>query len=281
MSLNREVIQANIDVHSRLAADYQTCEPHFRPENVAKVRRRLAALVEQTRATDLLDLGCGTGFVIHIAKSLVRRIVGVDVTPAMLARVDVSGPASIELVEGDTGEYSPAPGAFQIVTAYSFLHHLADIRPTLQTAWSALSPGGKFYADLEPNFYFWEGIRAVNADLPLTPVVKREVDAVLARGVEVQAQSGVASDTFDRAEYGKNILGGFKEDTVRESLEAAGFREVTFHYEWFLGEGQLINSGTAARSDLLATAAVVDDVLRQALPVSRNLFKYLGFVATK
>src|SRR6188768_1863347 len=127
MSLNREVIQANIDVHSRLAADYQTCEPHFRPENVAKVRRRLAALVEQTRATDLLDLDCGTGFVIHIAKSLVRRIV----------RVDVSGPASIELVEGDTGEYSPAPGAFQIVTAYSFLHHLADIRPTLQTAWSA------------------------------------------------------------------------------------------------------------------------------------------------
>jgi SAM-dependent methyltransferase len=281
MSLNREVIDANIAVHSRLAADYQTCEPHFRPENVAKVRRRLAALVEETRATDLLDLGCGTGFVIDIARTLVRRIVGVDVTPAMLARVNVSGPAAVVLIEGDTGEYSPVPGAFQLVTAYSFLHHLADIRPTLHTASSALAPGGKFYADLEPNFYFWEAIRAVDADLPLTPVVKREVDAVLARGVEVQAQFGVTSDVFDRAEFGKNILGGFKEDILRELLESAGFSDVTFHYEWFLGEGHLINSGTAARSDLLTQAALVDNVLRQALPVSRHLFKYIGFVATK
>ena len=163
MSLTQKVIDANIALHSKLAANYQTCEPHFRPENVAKVEHRLATLVAETRAERLLDLGCGTGFMIDIAKRHVRHIVGVDVTPAMLERVDRSGPASIELVNQDTGTYSPAPGSFELVTAYSFLHHLADLGPTFRTASAALCRGGRFYADLDPNFYFWESINALGA----------------------------------------------------------------------------------------------------------------------
>src|SRR5882762_8000916 len=95
-TLTETVIEANIAVHSKLADRYQTCEPHFRPENVAKVERRLSALVRETRAENLLDLGCGTGFVINIAKKYLRSITGVDVTQAMLDRVDCSGPAKIE-----------------------------------------------------------------------------------------------------------------------------------------------------------------------------------------
>jgi ubiquinone/menaquinone biosynthesis C-methylase UbiE len=95
MSLTQRVIDANIAVHSKLAADYQACEPHFRAENVEKVTKRLAALVAETRAESLLDLGCGTGFIIAIAKQHVSRIVGVDVTQAMLDRVDRSGNAHI------------------------------------------------------------------------------------------------------------------------------------------------------------------------------------------
>src|SRR6185436_11266653 len=158
INLTQKVIEANIAFHSKLAPHYQTCEPHFRPENVAKVERRLVALVQATGAESLLDLGCGTGFMINIAKKYVQRITGVDVTQAMLDRVDRSGSASIELVNHDTGTYPAAPGAFQLVTAYSFLHHLAELGPTFRTASRALAPGGKFYADLEPNFHFWASI---------------------------------------------------------------------------------------------------------------------------
>lgn len=132
--LIQKVIEANIAVHSKLAAHYQTCEPHFRPENVAKVEARLADLARETHAERLLDLGCGTGFMINIAKHHVRHIVGVDVTQPMLDRVDRSGPATIELVNSDTGSYPAAPGSFQMVTAYSFLHHLAELGPTFRTA---------------------------------------------------------------------------------------------------------------------------------------------------
>jgi SAM-dependent methyltransferase len=281
MSLTQRVIDANIELHSKLAPHYRECEPHFRAENVAKVRARLTALVSEAGADSVLDLGCGTGFVIDIVKHHVRRVVGVDVTPAMLERVDRSGPAAIELVTSDTGTYLPEPGSFQLVTAYSFLHHLADVGPTFETASRALAPGGMFYADLEPNFYFWEGIRALDPGLDCHSLVRREIEAVTARDVEAEATFGVSREAFRHAEFGKDVAGGFKEELLEEQLRAAGLSAVSFHYHWFLGEAFLINSGAAPRDELLHQASVVHHALQRALPVSRSLFKYLGFVATK
>src|SRR3954462_10972381 len=110
MSLTQKVIEANIAVHSKLAGQYQQCEPHFRPENVAKVERHLVELVKETRAQKMLDLGCGTGFRINIARPHLRHIIGVNVTAAVVERVDKSGAAMIELVNHDTGSYSAEAG---------------------------------------------------------------------------------------------------------------------------------------------------------------------------
>src|SRR5215471_425942 len=120
----QDVVRANIAVHSRIASVYSTTEPHFRSENISLVESALKRLVAETRATSLLDLGCGTGFMINIAKRHVKRVVGVDVTRAMLDQVDTSGLAQIELHEHDTGSFPVVPRTFDLVTAYSFLHHL-------------------------------------------------------------------------------------------------------------------------------------------------------------
>jgi ubiquinone/menaquinone biosynthesis C-methylase UbiE len=281
MSLTKRVIDANIAVHSRLAAEYDRSEPHFRPENVAKVDQRLRTLIVATKAESLLDLGCGTGFIIGIAKRYLRHIVGVDVTQAMLDRVDRSGNARIDLVNQDTGTYDVGDSRFQLVTAYSFLHHLADLAPTFQTAHRSLVPGGQFYADLDPNWYFWNSIKALDANADYHPLLRREVEAVTAKDVEIETRFGVPREVFNQAEFGKDITGGFKEEALAHELHSAGFNRVDFHYQWFLGEGFLINSGTAPREELFRGAALVNDALQRALPVSRPLFKYLGFVATK
>lgn len=281
MSLTQRVINANIAVHSRLASTYRTSEPHFRPENVSRVTRKVAALAEQTRARRLLDLGCGTGFMIDIAKEYVGHIVGVDVTPAMLEQVDRSGPATVELVTHDTGTYKPESGSFQLVTAYSFLHHLADLRSTFRTAATALEAGGCFYADLEPNFYFWESIGRLERGGDYHALVKREIEAVTYKDEEIQTRFGVSREIFSQAEYGKDITGGFTEEHLRELLVEQGFQQVDVHYHWFLGEGFLINSESAPRELLLQQAEAVDAALQRALPVSRSLFKYLGFVAVR
>ena len=83
------VMRANIEVHTRMVDQYNS-EPHFRPENQAKVRKVLEELAARVGGGRLLDVGCGTGFMIHLAADLFEEIHGVDVTPAMMAKVDVS-----------------------------------------------------------------------------------------------------------------------------------------------------------------------------------------------
>jgi hypothetical protein len=153
--------------------------------------------------------------------------------------------------------------------------------PTFRTASRALAPGGKFYADLDPNWYFWSGISALTSGGQYHPLVQREIDAVTQKDQEVESKFGIPREVFNHAEFGKDFVGGFKEETLTEQLASAGFSRVDFHYDWFLGEGFLINSGEKPREELLTEAALVNAALLRALPVSRGLFKYVGFVATK
>jgi ubiquinone/menaquinone biosynthesis C-methylase UbiE len=276
-----EVIQANIAVHSKLASIYATTEPHYRPENLAVVDSMLAQLVAETSATSVLDLGCGTGFMINLAKHRVARVVGVDVTRAMLAQVDTSGPAKIELHEHDTGSFPVAPGSFDLATAYSFLHHLYDIKPTLATAARALRAGGRFYADLDPNFYFWDAITKLDPAQHYDPLVRREIDAVVHKDDQMHDSYGIPNAVFNDAEYGKTAAGGFKEEALRADLLAAGFSDVTFRYYWYLGQAFVVNDASRPREERLANATFVDSVLKKVMPLSRHLYKYIGFVAIK
>ena len=42
------VVQSNIEVHTRMADAYQREEPHYRPENKAKVKANLLRVAERT-----------------------------------------------------------------------------------------------------------------------------------------------------------------------------------------------------------------------------------------
>lgn len=277
---SRDVAEANVALHTKLAESYQSCEPHFRPENVAKVERKLTKVIEATAAQRLLDLGCGTGFIIDIAKKHVKEIHGVDMTPAMLERVDRSGSAEITLHEGDTGSFEPEAGFFDVVTAYSFLHHLYELGPTLRTAARALKPGGKFYADLEPNRHFWDAIGELERGGNYDPILSREIEMVTFKDEDIEREFGVDGEVFNLAEWGKSTRGGFLEDELRSELVQAGFSEVEFFYEWFVGQGAILNNDGEDRESAAARAEAIDGLLQRAMPLSRSLFKYVGFVAT-
>ncbi|MFN3794766.1 MAG: class I SAM-dependent methyltransferase [Chitinophagaceae bacterium] len=277
----QKVIEANIALHSRMSDDYSTCEPHFRPENIQKVEDKLKPVIEATNAKRLLDLGCGTGFMINIAKKYVQEIHGVDVTQAMMDKVDKSGNATIVLHNHDTGSFPVEEGSFDVVTGYSFLHHLYDVLPTLQTAYKALRTGGQFYADLDPNYYFWEGVNQLDRNGQYDGIVKREIEMVTYKDEDIEKNFGVDKDVFNQAEFGKNIKGGFREEELVAALKNIGFTDVQFFYHWFIGQGKLINDESMDKTARFAHAEVMHDYLLKAMPLTRNLFKYVGFVATK
>jgi ubiquinone/menaquinone biosynthesis C-methylase UbiE len=276
----RKVMEANVAVHAKIAADYNKSEPQFRPENLARVDKILRGLIARTSAKRLLDLGCGTGFVIDLVRDKVEEIHGVDVTQAMLDQVNRSGPAKITLTCGDAASYDPGPTPFDMVTSYSVLHHLYDVEPLMRTAYRALKPGGVYYTDLEPNRAFWNELSKLSADDPLLPpLVKAEVKKIADH--ETALDIGVTRETIDLAEYGKNIRGGFDEDELRAMLARVGFSKVEVNYHWFVGQGAIINAPGADKAAQIALAEQMDQALHRALPLSRPLYKYVGFVATK
>jgi ubiquinone/menaquinone biosynthesis C-methylase UbiE len=276
------VIQANIDVHTRMAATYEQAEPHFRPENQAKVRRVLEELRRrvpsegESRPVKLLDLGCGTGFLLRLAHDLFDEAHGVDVTPAMLARVDTS-PGNVFLHTTPAEQLPFADEAFDVVTAYSFLHHLEDLGRAMREARRVLRPGGLFYADLEPNKLFWERMAALEgapADA-LSPWVHQARDSVLATDAKVEREYGIPRETFRTAEHTKAVLGGIDPAALPDAARAWGFRSCEVRLEWYVGQAQVMHGRSFEEAERVGA------YLRAIAPLSDALFKYVRFILVK
>ena len=271
-----EIVEANRRVHSLLASSYNETEPHFRPENRAKVLRRLTELagIAPSRVR-MLDLGCGTGFLLSLAHPLFESIDGIDATPAMLARVDLS-PGNIHLHEGVVERLPFESEAFDMVTAYSFLDHLEDHVVVLAEAHRVLKPGGVLYFDLVPNQRFWHAIESAarSDDRGIDPIVDREIHELLHHEEKLQAAFGVAPEDWRNAEPAKSAGKGFDPDVLADEVSAVGFT-TTIRHEWYLGQAAVMHGDSASSADL------IDGHLRRLLPVTSSLFKYLVVTAVK
>lgn len=141
-----EVLAENVRL-SRAEAPVYDCNHFeiFHPWEQQRLRRHLARFGDCQSA---LDVGSGTGNV--ITKSSARLRVATDLSPEMMHQLREKD-RSVALVAA-MAESLPFPdGAFDLVTTYSTLHHLAD--------WSALAemrrvtrPGGTMLLDHEEAF---------------------------------------------------------------------------------------------------------------------------------
>jgi ubiquinone/menaquinone biosynthesis C-methylase UbiE len=278
MSVTRaDVLNANIALHTQLADVYKETEPHYRPENQARVEAILTQLAGSRRDARLLDVGCGMGFIIDIAKRHFTGIDGIDITEAMLQRVDTSAAGCEITVRIAEVEALPfADNSYDAVTAYAVIHHLHSLKPAFEEIFRVLKPGGWFYTDTDPNFYFWDAMRALPEDGCYAPSVRREIDAVRHKDRELQEEFGVAPELLNMAEILKHDSGGFRAEELEALLREVGFREATVHYEWFVGEARVIHS-----ADTTMAADQIRLVLNELLPLTRHLFKYLRIMARK
>ena len=106
------------------------------------------ALVQQLppiNAPQCIDLACGTG---DICALLAERypeghIMGVDITPAMLAvAVDKNNAKNISYIQADMTKPPVADGTIDIVTGGYALRNAPNLDEVLQTVWNKLKPGG-------------------------------------------------------------------------------------------------------------------------------------------
>ena len=133
---------------------------------------------------------------------------------------------------------------------------------------------------IQTNF-FWNAIKSLSSSDSYSPEVTREVNAVLSKDQEIEREFGIERSVFQSAEHQKHIKGGLNEDSLREELSRIGFSKVEFIYHWYIGQAFIVNHPDYKKDENLARAGVIHSALINMLPLSRHLFKYVGFVATK
>lgn len=109
-------------------------------------------------SNDVLDAGCGTGLSAAVLRPLARRLIGVDLSGAMLDQARKRGGYD-ELIRAELTSYlRERPDAFNVIVSSDTLNYFGDLAPVLAAAHAALRKGGTFIFTLE---------HANDADVPV------------------------------------------------------------------------------------------------------------------
>jgi len=149
----KDALHRELEYHEKLYSGF--AQAHFARPAVRALRRHMVErILRMTGAGErsrVLSLGCGIGDTELLLAPRVAEVVGVDLSPAAVrqARADAGrlGVANARFEQGAT-----AAGAYDLVMAIFFLHHLPDqaLAELPGRVKALLAPGGVFYS-LDPS----------------------------------------------------------------------------------------------------------------------------------
>lgn len=126
--------------YSRLAHQYDTRWSYFIEATIRETMRRLSI-----RSTDrVLDVGCGTGALLHQLHVAYpeAQLAGVDPVPEMLKVARRRLPPAVELREGWANRLPYADGSFNVVVSCNVFHYIRNPIAALHEMGRVLHRGG-------------------------------------------------------------------------------------------------------------------------------------------
>ncbi len=103
----------------------------------------------ESRSLAVLDLGCGTGLCGVAFREWARMLIGVDLSPGMLARARERGIYDQLILSDLVSAANDSEGKFDLVVAADVLIYLGDLEPALRAVYRALRPAGRFGFSVE------------------------------------------------------------------------------------------------------------------------------------
>lgn len=113
---------------------------------VFRFGEELLALLAPKAGERILDLGCGTGQLTAAVAQSGATVIGLDISPEMLAQARSNYPA-IEFIQGDAANFTLREPVDAILSNAA-LHWVRDAEGVAASIARALKPGGRFVAEL-------------------------------------------------------------------------------------------------------------------------------------
>ena len=159
MSADAELVGRSIERYRRAHRRYERRHPEiFNPVEQARLREALSEAIAAIETTHeprrALDFGCGSGNLTAHLLGLGLRVTAADVSPEFLEVVKRRYDVDALPLNGIDLDGVP-DASFDLVAAYSVLHHVPDYLGVLDELVRVLRPGGVLHLDHEVNHEFW------------------------------------------------------------------------------------------------------------------------------
>lgn len=168
------------------------------PQALADALRRALG---ESRALDVLELGCGTGLAAGHLRTCARRLVGIDLSPDMAERATATGAYdAVEVAEITEWLMRSSERDFDLIAACDTLIYFGDLRQVLVPAVKRLRDGGTLAFTVERGedepFKLTDSGRYVHSE-------RHIADAAADAGLRIVSIDG----TVLRYEYGDAVEG--------------------------------------------------------------------------
>jgi len=202
------ILEANREYHNKHACDYDkfTMMGNF---------RRVEEVFKKYGGGNFLDIGCGTGQQMEVAKKYFKEVSGVDCSEGMLELAKRISP-NVFLADAANTPFNGSK--FDFINCFSVLHHCFEQLPIIKEAYRLLKGGGVFYSDNDPNENFYH---IFNWWLKFRRKFLREKDRHLNKELR---------ELEKKAEYHQK--NGLNPNILKYEFEMVGFRNVKIVYHY-------------------------------------------------
>ena len=161
-AFRNQIHEANVSVHRLEAKYYELLHPEvYSRREQQRVWRQLHAVDKQIRNNQkrALDVGAGTGNLTGKLLEMGYSVVATDISPEMCGILKKKYrkylPDKLSVFNSPIEDLHFKQGEFDLVCAYSVLHHLPDYASALATLCGYVKQGGVVYIDHEASPSYW------------------------------------------------------------------------------------------------------------------------------
>lgn len=153
---NAQISQKNKIYHDLIAKHYDKYQEVYHPKVKALYQELLVQVFsgpnfDSKKRLNILDIGCGTGYLEQYLRPETNRIKGIDISSGMLKIARKKFP-SVRYVKADVFQ-TDINEKYDLIVENAFLHHLKDYYTVINRVSSHLSPKGCVFFGGEPNYY--------------------------------------------------------------------------------------------------------------------------------